>query len=88
MPKYVFTSPEPMVFGDLHYGENAEVEGVSDRDGQAVVLFEGDVITTKDSIEHAFLKPSGKTAPAVEPVVDAPVADAPVADSPKPKPAN
>lgn len=55
MPRYTYTGQEPLIFGDLHYGDNASVDGVTGRDGEAVVLISGDVVTTTETITHAFL---------------------------------
>lgn len=55
MPTYTFTGEEPLIFGDLHYGVNASVDGVTGHDGEAVVLKSGDVVSTQEDIFHTFL---------------------------------
>jgi hypothetical protein len=55
MPTYISNSPYDLIFGDLHYGVNAFVDGVTDRDGQAVVLGLGEIIDVPEGINHAFL---------------------------------
>ena len=55
MPRYTYNGQQALVFGDLHYGVNASVDGVTDRDGEAVVLQSGDVVTTNEVVTHAFL---------------------------------
>lgn len=55
MPTYTSISPYDLILGDLHYGVNASVEGVTDRDGEAVVLEPGQIIDVPEGIHHAFL---------------------------------
>lgn len=55
MPTYTFIGEQSMIFGDLHYGKGASVEGVTDREGEAIVLTSGDILSTSEPITHAFL---------------------------------
>ena len=55
MPKYTSISPYDLILGDLHHGVNASVAGVTDRDGEAVVLEPGQIIDVPEGIHHAFL---------------------------------
>lgn len=55
MPTYTSISPYDLILGDLHYGVNASVEGVTNRDGEAVVLEPGQIIDVPEGIYHAFL---------------------------------
>jgi hypothetical protein len=71
MPTYTYNGSEPLIFGDLHYGVNASVNGVTDRAGEAVVLKSGDVLSTDEAIFHAFLIPHEAT---IDSAVDAPAA--------------
>lgn len=97
MPKYVFTGPVPMIFGDFRHGEGIMVNGVEDKDGQTVVLRLNDSIVSETPIIHAFLtempetpaSPDKKTAKkpvetAVETVPESVVVDEPTADQPTP----
>lgn len=72
MPRYQFKSPFSAVFGDLHHGVNASVEGLEDfayeLHGVAVELREGQFLTTDAPIVHAFLQ---EVDGACEPVAEA-----------------
>jgi hypothetical protein len=80
-----------MIFGGFKYGEGITVAGVTDKDGQTVVLRNGDAVTSEIAIDHAFLEPAPqvdskvakKNVKPVEPVVPtdaAPVEAEPVVE--------
>jgi len=56
MAKYKFVGNDGTIFGDFHYGVNATVEGVEDRDGQTVVLNNGDIFVTDTVVDHGLLE--------------------------------
>lgn len=56
MPKYVYEGDYPAVFGDLHAGVNATVEGKSHADGAALTLFPGDVVVLDEPKSYPFLR--------------------------------
>ena len=90
MPSYTYNNDFSAVFGDLHAGVNALVDGKDLEEGSALVLEPGDVVTTDSPYEHPMLIESGKKAKAEK--VEAPVdpkdspAEAP-ADAPVEAPA-
>jgi hypothetical protein len=72
MPSYTFDNFFPAVFGDLHIGVNALVEGKDFADGSAVMLESGDVVVTDKPYDHPFLteKSESKTAKVGKPSKD------------------
>jgi len=55
MPNYVFTGTVPMIFGGFKYGDGITVAGVTDKDGETVVLFPDAFVTSQVAIDHAYL---------------------------------
>ena len=78
MPNYVFTGPVPMIFGGFKYGDGITVAGVTDKDGQTVVLTPNDSVVSQIAIDHAYLvlmpeSPTKKSSDSSEPVSEVPV---------------
>lgn len=74
MPRYQFQNPFPQIFGDLHHGVNASVEGLEaqayELNGTAVELHDGQFVVTDAPVVHAFLhEVDGAGAPVI-PEVD------------------
>ncbi|WP_136642501.1 hypothetical protein [Subtercola vilae] len=76
MPRYLFKSPFAQVFGDLHHGVNASVEGLEEfayeLHGVAVELHDGQFVTTDKPITHVSLTEVDGVGVVVTPPADAP----------------